>query len=94
MEQAGSREDIASILQFSLAGPSAGPGIRPLRNNEVVGRNAVLRRLQALLLPLLLLHLHLKIQKIDHPAPRLHIHPAGHPKVARRERGEDHRYRK
>lgn len=93
VEQAGSREDTTSILQFPLAGTSAGPIIRPLRNNEAVGRNAVLRWLQTLLLPLLLLHLDPKIPKIDHPASRFHLHPASHPKITRRECQQNNRHR-
>ena len=42
MEQVGSREDLASILQFPLAGSSACPIIRALRNNEALGRNVIL----------------------------------------------------
>lgn len=85
MEQVGSREDTTSILQLPLAGPPLGSIIRPLRDNEALGRDALLRWLQTLLLPLLLLHLHLKIPQINNLAPRLHKHPPGHPKIKRRE---------
>ena len=91
MEQAGAGEDSAAVLQFPLAGPTPGPGVRALLDHEAVGRHALLRRLQTLLLSLLLLHCRPQVQEVDHHQIGLHQHIAGHSETEGCQRAQNHR---
>ena len=83
LEQNGFWKDNALILQFQVAGTPISPIIRPIRNNEIMGRDVFFRRLQKIFLPLLLLHCYPEIPQINNHEIRFCKHPTCNPKAER-----------